>query len=233
MKSSTLRSATFSLVVVATAALTSACATPHVMLPAAPLASAPLAERDAYYDAKKPAGIAGTPGAENRLGLLTPRGFPRLVLADGTQVADARSLLPAVDPASPTAEAARKVDDLHVISNSIYTVSSLGLGFGAAAAMTSLVLIQDDPATSVTLSMVGLGGTLASAFGFTWALQLAEEAEAEKMTALLLYDADLRRRLALVRTDEVLEKKWLSSAPAASAPIAQPLAQPPLMGESE
>lgn len=214
------RSARFalaSLAVVVIAAWTSACAATQtmVMLPQPPSQDAPLAERDAYYEAKKPLGIAGAPNAVNQLGWLAPATFPILVLADGTKVADPASLLPAVDSTSRTAEATRHVSDLRLFTNSVYTVSTLGLSLGLATLLIAPAALNGglDPTGVISVSLVGLAGTVGGAFGIGWATQLSEEAEGEKMAALMLYEADLRRRLALVRPDEVLEKKWLSPRP--------------------
>jgi hypothetical protein len=212
--------ATRALALVALAAFTLACAATQqaLVLPEPPSRHAPLAERDAYYEDKKPLGIAGAPNAVNQLGWLAPATFPILILADGTKVADPQSLLPAVDHDSPTATATRKGSDLRLFTNSVYTVSALGLSVGLGTIVVAPVLLAGgggDPAAALSVTLFGLAGTVGGAFGIGWAAQLAEEAEAEKMAALLLYEADLRRRLALVRPDEVLEKKWIQTGAAA------------------
>lgn len=191
-----------------------------VMLPPAPSSEAPLVERDRYYEDKKPIGIAGIPNAVNQLGWLAPATFPILVLADGTKVADPMSLLPAVDGDSRTAEAARRVGDLKLFTNAVYTVSTLGLTVGLTALLTAPLFLGGgiDPAGAASFSLLGLGGTVVGALGIGWAAQLAEEAEAEKFTALLMYETDLRKRLNLVRPDEVLEKKWVQPAAVKVAP---------------
>ncbi len=205
------------LALVLFSAVTSACAATQtlVMLPPPPSKEAPLGERDAYYEAKKPLGIAGAPNAVNQLGWLAPATFPILVLADGTKIADPASLLPAVDSDSRTASATRKVSDLRLFTNSVYTVSTLGMSIGLATLIVAPAALNGgvDPTGVTSVALLGLAATVGGAFGLGWATQLSEEAEAEKMAALMLYEADLRRRLALVRPDEVLEKKWVSSRP--------------------
>lgn len=209
--------------VVALVVVTSACAATQqlVVLPQPPSKDAPLAERDAYYEAKKPLGIAGAPNGVNQLGWLAPATFPILVLADGTKVADPTSLLPAVASDSRTAEATRKVGELRLFTNSVYTVSTLAMSIGLATLVVAPAALGGgvDPSGVVSVTLLGLAGTVGGVFGISWAAQLSEEAEAEKMAALMLYDADLRRRLGLVRPDEVLDKKWVSPKQTVRAPL--------------
>ena len=223
-----MRSAVAHFVLVARGALvalalgTSACATlQYSPLPSPPAANAPLAERDAYYEQKKPLGIAGAPNVANNLGLLAQTGFPTLILADGSRVSNPEALLPAVGDASATAIAARKVADLRLLTNAVWTGSVL-LAAGGIATMLSAVAFPGNPAAALLLTVGGGGIALVGAVGVGWATELAEGAEAEKMTAFLLYERDLRRRLGLVRPDEPLEKKWLVEKKAPPALVSPP-----------
>lgn len=229
------RSIIFAVIhVVTITSVASACATTSTVLPPAPQATAPLEERDTYYAQRRPIGVVGHANAANNFAFTKPR-LPAVVLADGSRVSEPHGLLPAVDEGSATAAAVRRADDIKLLTSVVYTGSTAAISAGLIGLVTSPGLIfNGDEANGYALYLASCAASLAGAVGVVWASDLAEEAEAEKMTAFLLYDADLRRRLALVRPSEDVHAKWLTS-PGGVAPQTTfaPMAPPPAIVATE
>ena len=203
----------FSIIVVAVVAVViiasaSGCASvnQHASL-SAPPSSAPLAEREQAYERLKPMGVAGTPDPTSQLGWLQSYPFPFLQLSDGQRVVDAADLVAVVDDDSLTAKAARKSGEAHLLTNALWTGGVLGIALGTGLALTAPAVVSagasandvDIVSVGVVLSLVGLGLVTAGTVGAVIATDFANIAEAEKMSAFLLYDRDLRHRLALVQ----------------------------------
>lgn len=233
--------ASLSPIVVALVSMSSACISPRVALPEAPLASAPLAARDRYYEERKPLGMAGDPlPLGNNAGLLSEGGFPMLQLADGTRVVEPKDLIPAVGIDSPTGLAAARATEAKFYSTTVNGLSALAAGTGLAAVLLAPIALLDGASPQIygPLYIGGAVVALAGAAGIGVAADFAAQAEAEKMTAFFFYERDLRKRLGLVRPEEVrpLEEKWAtttarqgdgrSTSPAASSPPLSPGAPP-------
>lgn len=210
-----------------------ACSTVHVTLPPAPARTASLVDRDAYYEAHKPLGIAGEPSAVAGGGGFSASRFPALQLADGTRVSDPLDLAPAVGLDAPSMGNASHARDLQLLSQSLEAVGILGLSGGLASVLlTPLALAGGgggDPASVAAFLLGGLVATLAGTAAVSFGEDLAQEAAGEKMTAFFLFERDLRARLALKRPDEVvpLDKKWALPGGNAPPPAVVPLRPPP------
>lgn len=219
---------------VAVAGAVSGCAAvnSHVALQA-PAATAPRAEREAAYEALRPLGVAGVPDATAQLGFIATSPFPFLQLANGERVVVASDLNAVVDEGSHTALAARKAEDLRLVTNVLWTGGVLGIGAGAVAAATAPVVVSaagdlNDAAGGLLLSVVGLGLVTGGTIAVVVATDFANGAEAEKMSAFLLYDGDLRRRLRLEPSTTLPARAPAEDPPAVVVPPTTLAPAPPV-----
>jgi hypothetical protein len=72
-----------------------------------------------------------------------------------------------------------------------------------------------DPTIAFVAAAAGVGVAALGTAGIIGGANLDGEADAERMTAFLCYERDLRKRLALKRPDEAvpLERKWAIESP--------------------
>jgi hypothetical protein len=209
------------------------CSLHRVQLVPAPAATAPLEERDAYWQDHHPLGIAGQPSSANQVGLATDAAFPMVQLADGRRISNVEDLLPAVASDSATARAVVASEQARSTANVAWTGSLLAI-IGGVTAVTLSPLFALTPGGGIdnpAFWALYAGGGLAmvvGVIGSSLAVMLAEHAEAERMTAMLLYGRDLERNLGLVRPEDArpASARWVT--PAASPPAAsRPPAPPP------
>ncbi len=204
-------------VVVAAVMLSGGCGSTRVRL-RAPSSSSPPAERQEAYQQLRPLGTAGAPDPTNQLGLANEPRFPFLQLANGQRVVEPLDLLPVVDDDSLTAAAVKRAGEARDIASLAWTGGLLALTGGLVAVTLAPVLTTGGDLNSafaaVGLVVIGGGVALGGTVGISVATWFAGDAEAEKMSAFLLYDGDLRRHLAL------------AAHPAETPPAALPTSMP-------
>jgi hypothetical protein len=181
------------------ALLSSACFTPSpLVMPAPPGSLSSAAEREQYLVDHGP-----LPAVEQRQPGL-------LVFADGQQTSEPKDLLRYVDARSPTATAANAAEDHRSTSNMWVIAGAAGLSMGGAVMLSApfLLIGSSQSATSESeamaaswpgLALFAAGATVmaASALVMIPSTLSLKEAEAERSTALALFERDLRRKLDL------------------------------------
>lgn len=191
-----------------------ACATTRIgqALDTAPAAGAPLAVREAFAAKNRAHGVV-TMSDEQRTGLgdLVPATVTFLQLEDGRRVENPADLLPAVDPHSASAKAARRSVEAHERAETLGMIgqgvnaAGFGLALASATAYAGMILSPPSEGEAVgALAFMGVASILSLATVSVGTLlftepanEAAHEAAVESATAFATYDEGLRQRLAL------------------------------------
>lgn len=193
-------------------ALLSACAPAHVQLPVPPDKDDAVEVRVAFYEAHRPIVISTTP--------------PSMLLADGRRVSHVADLTSHLDADAPTVLAAARADaaraDHDAWMTTGWAMAAVGgaLELGGGALAIAAVAGEQEPQPLPPLALAALIGSVAGAaiasVGVVYTfggVGPAVVAAVETETALLSYDASLRRRLAL-SDDDLLAARRREPAPA-------------------
>ncbi|HEY4221223.1 MAG TPA: hypothetical protein VGO62_07765, partial [Myxococcota bacterium] len=216
------------VVLVAVVAVLSGCSAvaPAVVLDKAPERSASEEARKAYVDKNRalgPVTVAqqGFFGA----GAALPVTTTFLQLADGRRVEDPAALLPALDPESASARAAKASmaarDKAATLGGVATAMSGIGLGVAAASAISALTAPalpadERDVATfsSAAGAVVGLAAVLVSTTFFGQpANEAAHEAAVDAGTAFATFNDSLSAHLGLAAVAPPSASMGSSSAP--------------------
>lgn len=166
-----------------------------MVLPLVPTKSAPQIEREQVYKELSP--------VAERLVFHPSWTYDRgsfLLLNNGLRIMDATDLLPAVDPASPTARFALAATEKRTRALVAFTVAMgmLAVGTGLTFASTADAKFATEPST-LTWGLLIAGGSvdLLALIPSIISMVSGFQADVETRSAFAMYPSDLRKRLAL------------------------------------
>lgn len=197
-----MRLCSLAAVAIATSLAVSCVSPAHVVLETPPAKSAPEAERRAYY-------VDHAPTALRTINYVRSWSQPLsyIILEDGTRIDHPMELLPAVEPGSPTATAARRTEELDdsALWWTIGGTSAMAVGAFTPLAIP-LVMLDENPNAplsdaaalrGVGVTVAGLSVLVTGSIALAIGVHTAIAAQRERETAYLTYDGALRRRLGL------------------------------------
>jgi hypothetical protein len=185
--------------VVVLSVLASSCGYNRVALRPVPEKSAPVAERVRAFKELAPESGLATSYYQN--GAYQGTLINSIMLGDGTRVEDPRDLLPAVDPASPTANYVDSFEEHLTAARSWSIVGWSVFGAGVVAMLVPLMLpsTMRDLRSSNLLIGLGIGGgvELLSLIPIFVGSAQGARAQADRVSAFQSFPRALQKRLAL------------------------------------